>query len=175
MIFRSSFFAISLFGVFVVTFLAFWYQGTNMSDTASEMLFPRVVFADEDEEEDEEDEEEDEEDDDDDDDREDSSASRSVRSKETVITTYRLVQKTVTVLDEKFRVDTDGDLLVDGLDPHPAVPESEYFTDDDEDAVPNAVDAYPGEDDFLVFDDGEDRDKDGILDSFAAAVSKEME
>ena len=146
-----------------------------MSDTASEMLFPRVVFADEDEEEDEEDEEEDEEDDDDDDDREDSNASQSVRSKETVITTYRLVTKTVTTLDEKFRVDMDGDLLVDGLDLHPAVPESEYFTDDDEDAVPNAVDAYPGEDDFLVFDDGEDRDKDGILDSFAAVVSKEME
>ena len=91
---------ISLSGVFVVTFLAFWYQATNMPDTASGMLFPRVVFADEDEEEDEE---------------------------------------------------------------------------DDEDAVPNAVDAYPGEDDFLVFDDGEDRDKDGILDSFAAVVSKEVE
>jgi hypothetical protein len=143
-----------------------WYPEAR---NVSTVLFPGVVFAeddedeedeeDEDEDEDEEEEEEEEEDEDEDDDTKKS-------YQESVITTYRLVEKTVTTLDEKFKLDTDGDLLVDGLDPHPTVPESAYFSDDDEDAVPNAVDAYPGKDDFFIFDDEADRDEDGLIDSF---------
>ncbi len=63
--------------------------------------------------------------------------------------------------------DTDGDLLVDGLDPHPTVPEQAYFTDDDGDDVPNALDQYPGLDDFFVFPDDADQDGDGVRDVVA--------
>jgi hypothetical protein len=134
------------------------------------VLSPTAVFADDDEEEDE-DEDEDDEDDKDEDD-EDDEKNTETRVQESVITTYRLVTKTVTILDEKFKVDTDGDTLVDGLDPHPTVPEAAYFTDDDEDAVPNALDAYPGQDDFFVFEDEADQDQDGLLDSFVMATKE---
>ena len=151
----ASIFLLGIAGISLI----FWYREIRVSDVQN-TFSGRVALADDE--------------DDDDEDDDDSDTSRSARPKETVITTYRLVERTVTLLDEKFRVDTDGDLLVDGLDPHPDTPESAYFTDDDEDAVPNALDAYPGEDDFLVFGDEEDQDKDGILDSFVAASSKEI-
>lgn len=173
--FRLSPSVVSFLGMFALVLCVFWYQEVRVSDAPPEILVSRVALADDDEEEDEEDEEddedeEDEEDEEDDEDEDDASDSRSAQSKETVLTTYRLVEKTVTVLDEKFRTDTDGDLLVDGLDPHPTVPEKEYFTDDDEDAVPNALDVYPGEDDFFIFEDTDDQDGDGILDSFQVSA-----
>ncbi len=168
----ASIFLLGIAGISLI----FWYREIRVSDVQN-TFSGRVALADDEDDDDDDDDEEDDEDDkeeDDDEDDDDSDTSRSARPKETVITTYRLVERTVTLLDEKFRVDTDGDLLVDGLDPHPDTPESAYFTDDDEDAVPNALDAYPGEDDFLVFGDEEDQDKDGILDSFVAASSKEI-
>ncbi|MBP7811521.1 MAG: hypothetical protein KA054_01610 [Candidatus Moranbacteria bacterium] len=171
---RIPLFISFVFGVLVVVFLVLWDREIGVSSVSPETLMSRVALADDDEEEDEEDEEDDEdeedeeddEDEEDGDDEDDASDSRLASSKETVLTTYRLVEKTVTVLDEKFRTDTDGDLLVDGLDPHPTVPEKEYFTDDDEDAVPNALDAHPGEDDFFIFEDTDDQDGNGILDAF---------
>jgi len=166
--FRLSPSIVSFLGMFALVLCVFWYQEVRVSDAPPEILVSRVALADDDEEEDEEDEENDE--DEEDDDEDDASGSRLASSKETVLTTYRLVEKTVTVLDEKFRTDTDGDLLVDGLDPHPTVPEKEYFTDDDEDAVPNALDVYPGEDDFFIFEDTDDQDGDGILDSFQVSA-----
>lgn len=158
---RIPLFISFVFGVLVVVFLVLWDREIGVSSVSPETLMSRVALADDDEEEDEEDEEEE-----DGDDEDDASDSRLASSKETVLTTYRLVEKTVTVLDEKFRTDTDGDLLVDGLDPHPTVPEKEYFTDDDEDAVPNALDAHPGEDDFFIFEDTDDQDGNDILDAF---------
>lgn len=95
-----------------------------------------------------------------------SSSQKVSKPKETIVTTYQQVQRTVVVLDEKFKIDTDGDRLVDGLDPNPLVPEWEYFLDDDDDGVPNALDRYPNDDDFLTFDNAEDRNGDGVVDSF---------
>ena len=158
--FRQSIilFVLLSLGVFVADSRVFLYQ--KEQETLAPLFF-RVVLAEDDDEEEEDEEDEDEDEDED------------IKIKESVVTTYRLVEKTVTILDEKFRVDTDGDLLVDGLDPHPTVPEAEYFTDDDEDAIPNALDVYPGEDDFFVFDDEDDGNKDGLLDSFVDTFRKE--
>ncbi len=142
----------------------FWYpEAQNVAD----VLSPGVVLADDEDEDDEDEEESDENEDDENDD--DEKEGTKISFQESVVTTYRttyqLVEKTVTTLDEKFKIDTDGDLLVDGLDPHPTTPESAYFTDDDEDAVSNAWDAYPGKDDFFVFDDEADQDHDGLIDA----------
>lgn len=170
--FRQSIilFVLLSLGVFVADSRVFLYQ--KEQETLAPLFF-RVVLAEDDDEE-----EEDEDEDEDEDkrkvkDTDDERSSSKIKIKESVVTTYRLVEKTVTILDEKFRVDTDGDLLVDGLDPHPTVPEAEYFTDDDEDAIPNALDVYPGEDDFFVFDDEDDGNKDGLLDSFVDTFRKE--
>ncbi len=105
----------------------------------------------------------------DDDDDEDRETSKPV---EKIVTTYQQVQRTIVMLDEKFKIDTDGDRLVDGLDPDTAVSQLEYFMDDDEDAVPNALDKFPGADDFFTFDDSEDQDSDGILDTFLSAIAR---
>lgn len=80
---------------------------------------------------------------------------------------YRAVTKTVTVTDEAYTTDSDGDLLMDAIDPNPSVRQSEYFTDIDKDSVPNAFDKHHDEDDFAFFDDVEtDENNDGILDSY---------
>ncbi len=62
-----------------------------------------------------------------------------------------------------FDKDTDQDKLVDALDPHPNIHESQFFTDDDKDSIPNALDEHPNEDDFLYiqFDDANNN---GLLD-----------
>lgn len=128
-----------------------------------------VAWAEDDD--DDEDEDEDEEDDEDEDDGEDEGREVS-KPVEKIVTTYQQVQRTIVMLDEKFKIDTDGDRLVDGLDPDPTVSQLEYFMDDDEDAVPNALDKFPGADDFFTFDDSEDQDSDGILDAFLSAIAR---
>lgn len=63
-----------------------------------------------------------------------------------------------------FTIDTDGDKLVDAIDPHPTISELKFFTDTDNDTVADAYDVYTGEDDFkyvLFTDDNHN----GILDS----------
>jgi hypothetical protein len=159
--FRLLFLFLFSFALLGVVGSMLWYPEAR---NVSTVLFPGVVFAEDDEDEEDEEDEEDDEDEEDEEDDDEKDTKKSYQ--ESVITTYKLVEKTVTTLDEKFKIDTDGDLLVDGLDPHPTVPESAYFSDDDEDAVPNAVDAYPGKDDFFIFDDEADRDEDGLIDSF---------
>jgi hypothetical protein len=146
--FRLLFLFLFSFALLGVVGSMLWYPEAR---NVSTVLFPGVVFAEDDEDEEDEEDEEDDEDEEDEEDDDEKDTKKSYQ--ESVITTYKLVEKTVTTLDEKFKIDTDGDLLVDGLDPHPTVPESAYFSDDDEDAVPNAVDAYPGKDDFFIFDD----------------------
>lgn len=116
--------------------------------------------------------EDDEDEEEEDDEDEDEGEERSSEPVEKIVTTYQKVQRTVVVLDEKFRKDTDGDMLVDGLDPDPTVSQFAYFMDDDEDAVPNALDRYPGEDDFFTFDDAEDQDHDGIIDAFLSVFER---
>lgn len=114
----------------------------------------------------------DDEDDDEDDEDEDEDEERESKPVEKIVTTYQQVQRTIVMLDEKFKIDTDGDRLVDGLDPDPLVSQLDYFMDDDEDAVPNALDRFPGVDDFFAFEDSDDQDGDGILDAFLSAIAR---
>jgi hypothetical protein len=80
---------------------------------------------------------------------------------------YTTVTKTIDVTEEQYKKDSDGDLLVDAIDPSPLVKQSEYFTDTDNDGVPNAFDRRHDEDDFAYFDDAEkDANNNGILDSY---------
>lgn len=69
----------------------------------------------------------------------------------------------VTVVDNGYNVDTDGDGLVDALDPNPEVHQKEFFTDSDGDGVADAYDRYPGEDDFHYIQFQDDNNN-GILD-----------
>jgi hypothetical protein len=112
----------------------------------------------------------DEEDEDDDDDEEDYSSSGSSSSKTVTqtITTYVTKQVPVTslVTPAEYVTDTDGDGLVDAIDPDPKVPQKEYYTDDDGDSVPNALDKHPGEDDLAFFDELADVDGNGIIDTY---------
>lgn len=98
-----------------------------------------------------------------------SSGSTKTKSTPTYKTVY--VTKVITTLDPKFTTDTDKDGIVDGLDPHPTIPESEFFTDDDNDGVPNAFDLHPGEDDYAYFEQDQDANGNGILDSFESLGS----
>ncbi|MFC1722282.1 hypothetical protein ACFL0C_01395 [Patescibacteria group bacterium] len=71
----------------------------------------------------------------------------------------------VWVYDAGYDVDTDKDLLVDALDPHPSIKESLLFTDTDDDSIPDALDQYPGVCDFM-FQEDTDNNNNGILDSY---------
>jgi hypothetical protein len=77
------------------------------------------------------------------------------------VTTY----ETRLMNDPEFLTDTDGDLLVDAIDPEPNRDQREYFTDTDGDGVPNAFDKHHDDDDFAYYDD-DDTNKNGILDSY---------
>lgn len=79
---------------------------------------------------------------------------------------YKPVTETVVVTEEAYAKDTDGDLLVDALDPDPRIAQSEYFTDIDGDGVPNAIDRYHDEDDFAYYEMETDDNGNGILDSY---------
>ncbi|MFZ2299723.1 MAG: hypothetical protein WAW00_01140 [Candidatus Moraniibacteriota bacterium] len=125
--------------------------------------FIAPAYAEDDEEEDEHEDEEDEEDEHEDD--EEPAKTSKVKSAPIYETVF--VTKVITTLDPIYATDQDGDKLVDGLDPHPAVPEQEYFTDDDDDSVPNAFDRHPGDDDFAYYEEESDENGDGLLDSYA--------
>ncbi|MFZ1654323.1 MAG: hypothetical protein WBO92_00245 [Candidatus Moraniibacteriota bacterium] len=133
-------------------------------------LLLMTALAEEDEEEHEEDERE--EDDGEKESEQPKAASKTSQSKpKTVkvvkdVVEYRPVARTVIVTEEAYATDTDGDLLVDAIDPDPKVPQSEYFTDVDEDGVPNAIDRHPDEDDFSYYEFETDGDNNGILDSY---------
>jgi hypothetical protein len=73
--------------------------------------------------------------------------------------------ETLLVNDPEFLIDTDGDRLVDAIDPEPTRDNREYFTDTDDDGVPDAFDQYHDEDDFSYHDDT-DSNGNGILDSY---------
>lgn len=137
------------------------------------MFMTHVVHAeDDDDEHEDEDEEEHEEDDDDDDEKYKDRVSTSSNSnkssskpEEKTETVEEPVYRTITIIEQGYNVDTDGDRLVDALDPDPQIKQSEYFSDDDNDGVPNAVDEHKGEDDFLYKYDS-DQNSNGILDSY---------
>lgn len=79
---------------------------------------------------------------------------------------YQPVTKTIVVTEEAYSKDTDGDILVDAIDPDPLVPQNEYFTDIDGDGVPNALDRHHDEDDFTYFEVETDTNNNGLLDSY---------
>lgn len=97
---------------------------------------------------------------------EESSSQTLKKTKSTPIYKTILVTKVITTLDPIFETDKDADGLVDGLDPHPAMHEREYFTDDDDDSIPNAFDKYKDDDDFVYYEGEKDENEDGILDSY---------
>lgn len=146
------------FGVFVAVG-SFFISGVDMR------IYPPIdtVFADDDDD----DKDEDEDDEDEDDEGEDEDDDREERRETISVTRYevRQVSRVVTVLAPEYEKDTDGDLLVDGIDPNPLVHQREYFTDTDSDGVPNVFDRFSGEDDFAYFEE-DDADQDGILDTY---------
>lgn len=79
---------------------------------------------------------------------------------------YRPVTKVIIVTEEAYTLDTDGDQLVDALDPDPLIKQSEYFEDIDGDGVPNALDKHHDEDDFAYIETEADENNNGILDSY---------
>ncbi len=103
-------------------------------------------------------------DDDDDDDEDDADGS----SKTIYVTEYqeRQVSRIVVVTPPEYRTDSDGDGLVDAIDPEPRRRQQEYFTDTDGDSVADAFDMHHDEDDFLYDEAGTDTDGNGIIDSY---------
>lgn len=130
------------------------------------------VFADDDEGEEDEDEEDEDEEEDRDEDEEESGSSSSTKTKTEIIETveYQLVQRTVVVTEPTYATDTDGDELVDGMDPDPLVQQEEYFTDTDSDGVPNVLDRHHDSDDFTYIDEAEDANQNGLIDAYEESV-----
>jgi len=136
-----------------------------------------VVYADHDEEDEEEDDddqhEEDEEDekDDDDDDYEQTVEEETYEFIEVPVEneTNAIEESTsavyTTTIEAGYDKDSDGDKLVDALDPNPTIPEQDFFTDTDNDSIPDVLDEYPNEDDFLYVD-FVDTNANGIADEF---------
>lgn len=117
-----------------------------------------------------EDDEGDEEDEDDKDDSANSGAgsSSSTKTVTTYITRYetRQVSKTVLVTPVEYQTDTDGDGLVDAVDPDPKRHQKEYFTDTDGDLVADAFDLHHDDDDLTYVEGGADADGNGVVDSY---------
>lgn len=138
-----------------------WIMSASHTFPISQTLFGYPALADDYEEEDEESE---------DDDRPTTPSDASTSNKqETVlenVVEYRPVTKTVIITEPGYDIDSDGDLLVDAIDPDPEKHQREYFTDTDGDAVPDAYDRHHDEDDFAYFDDELDANHNGLLDSF---------
>ena len=126
-------------------------------------------------EEDEEDEREEEDEDREDDDREEYEVityeTVEIPQNETIIYTevpaeqFENVVRYISIVDLGFDVDTDGDKLVDALDPDPTIPQQQLYTDGDGDSVPDAYDRYAGKDDYS-YQEFADANNNGILDLF---------
>jgi hypothetical protein len=116
-----------------------------------------VVHADDDKE------EEDEKDDEEEEEEDDASLSGETTAPQPITETKSIPVKVVTIAPE-YSTDTDGDKLVDAIDPNPDVPQEKYFTDSDSDGVPDAFDQYPDANDFYITADSDD-DGNGISDS----------
>jgi hypothetical protein len=149
--------------VFVLGFFTSW--NTSLRHMIQAGIFIPAVHAEDDENEREHESEED----------DDYTPTTSTTSSTTTTTTktkstptYKtvLVEKVITTLDPIFTSDQDQDGIVDGLDPHPTVHEREYFTDEDNDGIANAFDMHQGEDDFTFYEQENDANGNGILDSY---------
>ncbi|HWQ60194.1 MAG TPA: hypothetical protein VN420_03530 [Candidatus Fimivivens sp.] len=150
----TRYFLVAFLAVFA--FLSFPFLGT--SKNALNHPFVKTVFGESDDEEDEED----------DDEEDDDGGSGSSKVVTTYVTQYvtKQVPTTVTVTPSEYLTDTDGDGLVDAIDPDPTHREQEYFTDSDGDSVPDIFDRHHGEDDFAYVESGTDADENGIIDAY---------
>lgn len=138
---------------------------SSLSPTLNTSAWWMTAQADDDEEDEEEEEDEDDEDEEEDEEETTSSKPKTIKVIKQVVE-YKPVTETVVVTEEAYARDTDGDLLVDALDPDPRIAQSEYFTDTDDDGVPNAIDRYHDEDDFAYYEMETDDNGNGILDSY---------
>lgn len=131
-------------------------------------IFSPTVLGDDDENDDEGGDENDEGDDDEYDGNGSSGTSGSSKTVTTYVTRYetRQVSKVVTVTPPEYRTDTDGDGLVDAIDPDPNRHQRDYFTDTDGDSVSDAFDRHPGEDDFAYVEGDADVNGNGIIDTY---------
>lgn len=155
----------SILTLFLVSSVAILSPSFVTTRTTLFSLSWLTANADEDEDEEEEDEDEDDEDEDEEEYQETTSKPKKIKVIQQVVE-YKPVTETVVVTEEAYAKDSDGDLLVDALDPDPLIAQSEYFTDIDDDGVPNAIDRYHDEDDFAYYEMETDADNNGILDSY---------
>ena len=153
-----------IFILFLCLFISFKLSYNTKSVFSNQIT---KVFAEDDEgEEDDKDEDEDERDEEEDEDENYSknNAQETEYYYQTVtVPAPKPVIKYVYVTDPGYDRDTDGDKIVDALDPNPKINEVDLFTDDDKDSVPNAYDKYPNEDDFLYIE-FTDNNNNGIID-----------
>lgn len=131
-------------------------------------IFGSRVLGDSTEREEEEDEEDEEDDDEDGSTGGDTSSSSSTKAVTTYVTRYetRQVSKTVLVTPVEYQADTDGDGLVDAVDPDPKRHQKEYFTDTDGDSVADAFDLHHDDDDLTYVEGSADMNGNGIIDSY---------
>jgi hypothetical protein len=101
-----------------------------------------------------------------DDEREDRANQETTTTQTKQVTEYKPVTEIVLVVPEEYTKDSDGDKLVDALDPNPTIHQQEFFTDTDDDGVPNAFDKHHDEDDFAYYEQETDNNHNGIIDSY---------
>ncbi len=148
--------ALTVTSLLLVTFLVF-QNPFDTFQTSPSNLYPTAYAREEEDEEEREDEE--------DTDKKKTKQTKTIEVIKEVIE-YKPVVETVTVLEESYKMDTDGDTLVDALDPDPLIDQHEYFTDTDNDGVPNALDQFHDEDDFSYYEFETDDNNNGIIDSY---------
>ncbi len=151
---------IFLIGALSLTWI--FNKALNLNKNKINLSIIKIAFAEREEPEDEDEDEEEEDDDDDDYDRDEEDENyENVETQPQTITVYK--QEAIKIVEPGFDKDTDKDGLVDAIDPHLEIPESELFTDTDEDSIPNALDKYPNEDD-LSYTEFLDINENGIRD-----------
>jgi|GEM_PF-1431420 len=127
-----------------------------------------TALAEEDEEDEEEEEdEESEEDEDKEDESEDDEDSSEYEQQSEEVVMYESLELPAPiykkVVDPGYDADTDGDGLVDAIDPNPLIHQKDFYTDSDGDSVPDALDTHQGDDDFS-FVEFTDTNSNGIND-----------
>lgn len=135
------------------------------------------VFADDDNDEDEHEDEDDEEDEEEFEDEDDEDYEDDEYEEKTIYVTEYVTlapEETLepvsvpvykTIVDPGYNIDTDGDGLVDAIDPDPQVHQKRFYTDTDGDSMPDAFDVNPNVDDFYLLDEA-DSNGNGIIDSY---------
>ena len=154
--------------IFSITIFTLFISLINSRDTLLNSG-PQPVIAEDDDEDEDEDEEEDEREDEREDEYEDDDDYEYIEyvtepSESTTTLEAEPVATYINVIDNGYEIDSDKDLLVDAIDPHPLIPEINFFTDSDSDTVADAYDSFSGKDDFIYIE-FQDLDGNGILDA----------